>query len=289
MQFSRTNVLILGGTGMLGNAMLRLLAADPDLTVIATSRSSAPPRQFPPEFGARLIGGVDVQAPNSLEELFAARRPDVVINCVGLIKQLSHANRVLSAVPINTLLPHRLTELCQVFGTRLIHISTDCVFSGEKGNYVESDRPDATDVYGLSKFLGEVLEPNAITLRTSIIGPELSSSNGLLCWFLAQQQNVKGYRRAIFSGLPTVELASVIRENVIPRPDLTGLYHVSAAPIAKFDLLKLISQAYGKEIGIDPDDSVVIDRSLDSTKFKVATGYQPPSWPQLIAKMRQFG
>jgi dTDP-4-dehydrorhamnose reductase len=155
--------------------------------------------------------------------------------------------------------------------------------------YREQDVSDAQDLYGRSKYLGEADYPNAVTLRTSIIGHELSSANGLVGWFLAQQGSIKGFRRAIFSGLPTVELARVIRDHVIPNPELHGLYHVSAEPISKFDLLKLIAKAYGKTIDIKPDDNLVIDRSLNSSRFFEATGYNSPPWVQLVQSMRDFG
>jgi dTDP-4-dehydrorhamnose reductase len=214
-------------------------------------------------------------------------RPAVVINCIGLVKQLSQADDPLEALPINALLPHRLARLCDVAEARLVHISTDCVFSGKRGQYQESDLPDAGDLYGRSKLLGEVDSPH-LTLRTSIIGHELNSAHGLVDWFLSQQTSVKGFTRAVFSGLPTVELARVVRDHVLTNPELQGLYHVSSAPIAKHDLLHLVARTYDKQIGIEPDDRLVIDRSLDSTRFRERTGYEPPSWQQLVERMHQF-
>lgn len=281
-------VLVLGASGMLGNAMLRFLASDSAIEVFGTIRSGEARRLFEPAIADRLIAGVDAESSDSLAAVLADRKPDFVINCVGLVKQLEHAKDVLAAVPINTLLPHRLARLCELAEARLIHFSTDCVFAGTKGDYRESDAADATDVYGLSKFLGEVSEPHSVTLRTSMIGHELGSSRSLVDWFLSQGGPVKGYRRAIFSGLPTVELARIVRDYVIPRADLSGLYHVAAAPIAKYDLLKLVAETYGHDVEIVPDDEVVIDRSLDSGPFRQATGYSPPSWPELVAAMRRF-
>jgi dTDP-4-dehydrorhamnose reductase len=212
-----------------------------------------------------------------------------VINAVGLIKQLAGANDALAAIPINSVLPHRLARLCDLVGARLIHISTDCVFSGRKGMYKETDDPDANDLYGRSKFLGEVAYPNTVTLRTSIIGHELSTAHGLVGWFLAQDGTANGYSRAVFSGLSTVELARIIRDYVIPQPELVGLYHVSSDPINKLDLLRLVAKVYGKTIEIIPSEKVVIDRSLDSTRFRQITGYHPPPWDQLVTAMRDFG
>jgi dTDP-4-dehydrorhamnose reductase len=194
----------------------------------------------------------------------------------------------LAAIPINALLPHRLARLCAVAGARLIHMSTDCVFDGQQGRYTESDVSNAQDLYGRSKFLGEVDYPHAVTLRTSIIGHELGSNHGLVDWFLSQQQGVRGFTRAVFSGLPTVELARVMRDFVIPNPGLRGVYHVSAEPIDKHALLQLLAQVYGKTTLIEPDDRLVIDRSLDSTLFRQTTGYQPAAWPELVRQMHSF-
>jgi dTDP-4-dehydrorhamnose reductase len=272
---------------MLGHVVLRFFDSSPGFDAWGTARA-APPAGLPAGLRERVITGIDVENPDSLVRLFAERRPDVVINCVGLVKQLAVANDPLAAIPINSLLPHRLARLAQAVGARLVHISTDCVFDGKRGMYSESDGADAQDLYGRSKHLGEVDYPNAITLRTSIIGPELASAHGLVGWFLSQQGEVRGFKRAVFSGLPTVELARVMRDRVLPHPGLRGVYHVSAAPINKFDLLGLVAQAYGRCTRIVPDEQLVIDRSLDSTRFRLATGYAPPAWHELIRAMREF-
>ena len=281
-------VMILGVTGMLGNAMFRVLSEGPGLGVYGTARSEGARRHFSNELSIRLSIAVDVENYDSVVKAFAAIRPDVVVNCVGLVKQLADANDPFQALPINALLPHRLAALCQAIGARLVHISTDCVFSGTKGNYLESDFPDAYDLYGRSKLLGEVDYPHAITLRTSIIGHELTGHRSLVGWFLAQQKSIKGFTKAIFSGLPTVELARVVRDVVLKRPELHGLYHVAAKPINKFDLLNLVAKVYGKDIEIIPDESLVIDRSLNADHFKEATGYVAPDWPELIQRMYEF-
>ena len=279
-------VLVLGVTGMLGNAVFRVFGADAEHEVWGTLRSGAALRYFPQQRHARLVTGVDVLDQDTLVAVLAKVRPDVVINCVGLIKQLADAKDPLTALPINAMLPHRLARLCALASARLIHISTDCVFSGRKGSYLESDLSDAEDLYGKSKYIGELHDlHNAITLRTSIIGHELSSNYALVDWFLSQKGSVKGYSHAIFSGLPTVELARVMKDFVVPLPQLNGLYHVAAEPIAKRDLLQLVALQYGKEIEIRPDDALVINRSLDGTCFREATGYVAPAWPELIRLM----
>lgn len=281
-------VLVLGASGMLGSAVMRVLSEKEDWKIFGTIRSGTASRFFKPEISASLITGVDVEDQDGLVRVFAQVRPAVVINCIGLIKQLADGEDPLMAIPINSLLPHRLARLCDLAGSRLIHISTDCVFSGEKGGYSEADLSDASDLYGKSKFLGEVHYAHAITLRTSIIGHELQSAHGLVEWFLSQQGCCKGYRRAIFSGLPTVVLAKIMRDVVIPRPELSGLYHVAAAPISKYDLLRLVAREYDKKIEILPEDVVKIDRSLKADRFFQATGYVVDQWPELIKLMHSY-
>ncbi|MEN8638950.1 dTDP-4-dehydrorhamnose reductase family protein [Pseudomonas sichuanensis] len=279
-------ILVLGVTGMLGNAVFRVFSADPAHETWGTLRGQAGLRYFAPSSHERLVCGLDVLDQDALVAVFAKVRPDVVINCVGLIKQLADAKDPLTALPINAMLPHRLARLCAVAGARLIHVSTDCVFSGGKGHYLESDLSDAEDLYGKSKYIGELHDlPHAITLRTSIIGHELGSNHALVEWFLSQEGPVRGFGKAIFSGLPTVELAHVMKDYVISRPELSGLYHVAAAPIAKLELLQLVAARYGKQVEIRPDDALVIDRSLDGSRFREATGYQAPEWPELIRRM----
>lgn len=282
-------ILVLGASGMLGNAMIRILSkSNADWQIYGTIRSEAVKKFFSAEIVDRLVSGVDVEQNESLMQTFIRIRPNIVINCIGLIKQLAEAEDPLKAIQINALLPHRLSKLCELSGARLIHMSTDCVFSGAKGSYCENDPSDAADLYGKSKFLGEVHCAHAITLRTSIIGHELQSAHGLVGWFLSQQARCKGYKRAIFSGLPTVALAQLIRDVIVPKPELSGLYHVAAQPISKFDLLSLIAKVYGKSIEIAPDDTLVIDRSLDATRFQEETGYVAPTWPELIQLMHSY-
>lgn len=274
---------------MLGHAVLRYLVDTGRHDVVGSVRSASGLHLLPAGLHGRILRGVDVENQDSLAALFAQVRPTVVINCIGLVKQLAQADDPLSALPINAMLPHRLSRLCSLVGARLVHVSTDCVFAGTRGGYREADTPDAHDLYGLSKFLGEVDAEHAITLRTSIIGHELGSAHGLVGWFLAQSGSVRGFSRAVFSGLPTVELARVIDEVVLPRPELRGLYHVSAEPINKLDLLRLVAQAYAKDIEIVPDDRLVLDRSLDSSRLREQTGYVAPDWPELVRRMRAFG
>ena len=283
-------ILILGASGMLGNAMLKVFLEKSDLIVYGTVRgdSSSKNNNFRSE-SSRILTNVDVLADNDLLRVMAEVKPQVVVNCIGLVKQLAHVNDPLIALPINSLLPHKLALICTAVGSRLVHVSTDCVFSGKKGMYLETDEPDATDLYGKSKQLGEVTQKkNVITIRTSIIGHEVSGCRSLIDWFLSQSGSVNGYNNAIFSGLPTYELARVIRDFIIPRPELFGLYHVSADPIDKYSLLKLVKDVYEKDIQILQDSSYVVDRSLVSTKFRNKVGYSPDNWLQLIKLMNEY-
>lgn len=273
---------------MLGNALYRLLSEDLTIEAVGTVRSNEVKKMFEEDLRKGLISGINVENSDELMRAIDETRPNVVINCIGLVKQLKAADDPLSVIPINSLLPHRIARICSLSSVRFIHLSTDCVFSGSKGLYTESDQPDARDLYGLSKYLGEVSESNAITLRTSIIGHELQGARSLVDWFLSQKSNIRGFRRAIFSGLPTVEIGRIIKDYVLPNPSLNGLYHLSSDPINKYDLLKMVAEEYKKNIDIIPDDDFKIDRSLDSSRFRLDTGFKPKPWTQLVSEMHEF-
>lgn len=275
-------VLVLGARGMLGHTLLRRLRAR-NVDAWGTVRSDA--RVFPGASAASIRPGVDARRIDSVRAALQAISPGVVINCIGIIKQLPEAKDPVHAIEINALFPHLLARACQDAGARLVHVSTDCVFSGRTGAYRESDPADPEDLYGRSKLLGELDESEGLTLRTSIIGHELGTRHGLVEWLLGEKGSVQGFTRAIYSGLPTVELSDVIAERVLPRPELRGLYHVGSDPISKYDLLVLVARQYGRDVRIDPSDRVACDRSFDSSRFRSATGYAPPPWPELVARM----
>lgn len=286
MRLNDRKILVLGATGMLGHMLLRTFSHRSDFVVHATTRSrEGLSRWFAPELLGRIHTSINADKFDSVVGVLEDVHPDVVINCIGVIKQLDAAKDPGACIEINALFPHCLAKACDEIGARLIHISTDCVFSGKKGMYKEDDFPDCDDLYGRTKLLGEVDYPNAVTLRTSIVGHELSSNVSLVDWFLSQKGSVKGFVNAIYSGFPTVEMARIIAEVVIPRPDLAGLYHLSSEPISKYDLLKLVAQEYDKDIGINPFEDFHCDRSLDSTRFRDATGYEPPNWAELVKMM----
>ena len=283
---SKLRVLICGATGMLGSTLFRALSLNERLEIFGTMRNPRGAEHFAPQLRDHLILTTGLETEPGLSSVFSITQPDIVINCIGIIKQSPSAGDYLQSLAINASLPHRLANCCARTGSRLVHFSTDCVFSGKHGRYKEGDFADANDLYGRTKYLGEVDYENTVTLRTSIIGRELSSARSLVDWFLSQTGEVKGFRKAIFSGLPTIEVARIISEFVLPNPQLRGLYHLSVEPINKHDLLNLIAQAYKKEILIIADDQVVIDRSLNSDRFQFETGFTPKPWPEMIEAMR---
>lgn len=281
----KLRILVLGITGMLGSAMFRNLSATNKFSTFGTIRDSSNLGYFAPKLHNQIISDVHLDTEYGLIKAFDFARPDVVINCVGIIKQHPLANDHLESLNINSTLPHRIASYCAIADARLIHFSTDCVFSGATGRYTECDNADADDLYGRTKYLGEVNCHNAVTLRTSIIGHELSGARSLIDWFLSQSGQVRGFRKAVFSGLPTIEVAQIVGELVVPNPNLRGLYHLSVDSISKHDLLTLVASTYGKQIEIVPDDQVVIDRSLNSERFRAATGFAPKPWPRLVEEM----
>lgn len=274
-------ILILGASGMLGHKLMHVLARDHEVT--GTVRAAVPTVLEP----YRVLRGVQAENFSSIVEAFAASRPEAVVNCIGLIKQLKPSRRDL--VELNAAFPHRLQQLCQATGARMLHLSTDCVFSGHTGNYTEQSVPDPVDDYGLSKLMGEI-EQGALTLRTSIVGREIAGANGLFEWFYSQRGgSIRGFRKAIYSGLTTLEMSRVIVGVLQNHPELEGVWHVSSDPISKFDLLQKLNEAAGLKIDIAADDAFLCDRSLDSSRFREAVKYQPPSWDEMIEEFVQDG
>ena len=269
---------------MLGHKLWQVLSTRMD--TFATLRTSDHPaarlRLLDP---ARTVTDVAADSFETVERSVASVQAQVVVNCIGIVKQAREARDPIPSISINSLFPHRLAALCRAQGARLIHVSTDCVFSGRTGRYDESDIPDPIDLYGRSKLLGEVADGDGLTVRTSIIGRELSGASGLLEWFLAQQGSVRGFRRAIFSGLTTDALARVLAAIVSDHPSLSGIRHVASEPISKHDLLCMLKDAFHSGVEIVPDDEVVCDRSLDGSRFEQETGLRAPSWPEMVAQL----
>ena len=279
-------LMVLGANGMLGGSLFRYFSKQSSFDVLGTVRSSNAESTLNRQGFSNLISNITMDNLDKLSELIHDTRPDVVLNCIGVIKQHNALDTQSDTIQINSLLPHQLAQICDAVGAKLIHFSTDCVFSGKHGGYTEQDLPDAMDLYGRSKLLGEIDYGHHLTLRTSIIGHELARSLSLVDWFLSQEGNVRGYNKAIFSGLPSIYMAEFLHHYVLDKP-LQGVYHVSMEPIDKYSLLKLVKDIYATKHSIVPCSELVIDRSLSSDRIRATVDFTPPSWPELIHKMRK--
>ena len=277
-------VLVLGGSGMLGHQLCRVLSARMETWATFRDKSA---RYKKHNFVAqeRTLGGVNVEDMPSVQRALETVKPDVVVNCIGIVKQRDEARQAIPSIQVNALFPHQLADLCHEYNARLVQISTDCVFSGLRGRCTEADVPDPVDLYGRSKLLGELNRPGCLTLRTSIIGWQLNTFSSLLSWFSRQRgQRVKGYQQAMYSGFSTRVLANLISDLIETRPDLSGLYQVASEPISKYDLLVALRDKLGwDDIQIEPDDNFYCDRSLIGTRFSVATGWKAPTWDEMLS------
>jgi dTDP-4-dehydrorhamnose reductase len=279
-------ILILGGDGMLGHRLLAHLQKNHE-TKVTLHRDLAAYEPYGLFTRDNSYAGVEAQDADRMLEVVADFRPEAVVNTVGIVKQRGAAKEAIPSLEINALLPHRLALLCKAVGVRLVHVSTDCVFSGrKKGGYTEEDVPDPLDLYGRTKLLGEVSEPGCITLRTSIIGLELSRRTGLIEWFLSQRGEIRGFTKAIYTGLTTAEMSRVIERVLVEHQALSGVWQVASEPINKHDLLVRFSEVLGRDdVSIVPDDSVRIDRSLSAVAFEEATGYHAPGWNEMLEEL----
>ena len=283
-------ILILGCNGLLGNTLTKYFFQKSCYETFGFLRDATKLRFFNKEYLENLFLINDVLDIEYLKMKIKELKPDVIINCIGMTNKIKKQDIgfVEKYISVNSIFPHNLKELCFELGIRLIHFSTDCVFSGNKGFYNESEHPDPIDIYGRSKLLGELEFENTITIRKSAIGHELVSKNGLLEWFINQQEKVLGYKETIFSGLTVLELASIIDMYILPNQDLSGIFHISGQPISKYDLLKIIADVYQKQINIIPDHLIKVDRSLNAENFSKLTGYKTKSWKSLIKSMSEF-
>ena len=282
-------VLVFGGEGMLGHKVFEVLSRRFDTSATFLDRDGSW-REFPQYAGvseARLLGGVDALRFETVAAALEQARPDAVVNCVGIIKQLKEASDPILTITLNSLLPHRLAVLCAGLGARLVHMSTDCVFSGRKGGaYTEDDLPDPEDLYGRSKLLGEVDRPDCLTIRTSIFGRDFLKQDALLEWFLSNRgRRVKGYRNAVYSGFPTQVLARIIGDMLADQPTLGGLVQIASAPISKYALLTMLKEALALDVEIEPFEDEPCDRSLSAARFVAATGYHIPSWEEMVTEV----
>jgi dTDP-4-dehydrorhamnose reductase len=281
-----TRALVLGGTGMLGHVLWRT-CREAGIEAVATVRADrlAGPAAAVLDPGSTLTG-VRAEDTESVTRALGDSGAEVVVNCIGIVKQSSRADDAVGTIRVNSLFPHQLAAACRERGMRLIHVSTDCVFSGRTGGYDEDDVPDPVDLYGRSKLLGEVAGDDALTIRTSMIGRELEGANGLLEWFLGQAGGaVRGFSRAVFSGPTTPVLSRAIAGVIGGHPGLEGVHHLGADPIDKHELLLMLREAFSLDVEIERDDTVQVDRSLDSSRFRAATGWEPPSWERMVAEL----
>jgi dTDP-4-dehydrorhamnose reductase len=280
-------IIILGATGMLGHKLMQILSQR--YTVTGTVRGNASDyANHPILSGLHLHGNISADDLGGIQQVIEKTKPNVVINCIGIVKQLPAAQDPLQSIAINALFPHYLAKICRQNNIRLIHMGTDCVFSGHTGNYSENDLSDAEDLYGKTKFLGEVNYPGCLTIRTSIIGRELSTSHGLLEWFLSQEgKTVPGYKKVIFSGLTIITLSEIISKIISDYPALNGIQQIASEPISKYDLLNLVKKIYGMTITIEPDETFINDRSLNPEKFQKETSIKVPSWEYMIDQMHR--
>ena len=281
-------ILVLGASGMLGSAIIRILSENQNWKVLGTIRSDESRKFFDKKINENLVKVNNIIHSDNLFKIFQQIKPEIVINCISLGKELLKKSDPLMMIPVYSLLPHQLSKLCNENETRLVQISTDGVFSGKKGNYTENDVSDAEDIYGITKHLGELIEKHTITIRTSIIGHEINTKNGLVEWFLSQKKQCECFSNAIFSGFPTVVLAEIIRDFIIPNNQLNGVYHIASKPISKCELLTLIAKEYGLEIKLITNNKIKINRSLNADRFKTATGYVSPDWKELIKSMHLY-
>jgi dTDP-4-dehydrorhamnose reductase len=280
-------ILVLGGEGMLGHKAFQIFSRYFDTYV--TFRSFDPPLKHTNIFDEKkIIDKIDAFEFDSIKKAISLTEPNIVINCIGIIKQLKEVQNRRISIYINSLFPHLLVEYCTALGSKLIHISTDCVFSGKKGHYTEDDVSDAEDIYGKTKYLGELDYGNSLTIRTSIIGHELFSHVSLVDWFLSQKNKVvTGYKNAIYTGFPTITLCYEIVRLINNYPQLTGLFHVSSEKISKFNLLSIIKKNYKINVTIKPDEDYHCDRSLNSEKYMRLTNFHPQPWEEMIHQMHE--
>lgn len=283
---SRQRILILGGGGTLGHKFWQVLPGKFPDTFVSIRKNRAFYAKCGLFTGPNVIDGLDLRDFSRLNAVLEEIKPSVIVNCAGVTLRSSEALDKNSAISVNALLPHRLADWCSHSGARLIHFSTVCVYDGKKGSYTEDDAPDARDLYGLTKALGDVNAPFALTLRSSFIGREIFAGTELLEWFLAQKgKTVKGYRKALFTGLTTNALAGLVCGLLENHPRLNGLYHVSSEPVSKYELLLMMKEAYKLDVEIQPEDGFVMRRDLDGQRFARAAGFNCPPWKTMMAEM----
>jgi dTDP-4-dehydrorhamnose reductase len=276
-------VCILGSGGMLGHMLVRVLSETHD--VYGTSKQEWSAASGLAKFLSKekWIAGVDAKDITTVDDFFREHQFDVVINCIGVVKQRGHRTSEDEMIEVNAHFPHKLLRICDASDARLIQISTDCVFSGNKGNYLVTDNPDPIDIYGSSKLAGEIVDDHNLTIRTSHVGRELSNFTSLFEWILNNRgKKVVGYSNAIYSGLTTFSLSVVINSLLTTGSSINGLVHVASSPISKFQLITELNNRLDLGLDIKIDDSVVLNRSLLSSDQITQHGIEIPSWDQML-------
>jgi len=282
----KQKILILGGGGTLGHKLWQLLPSRFPETFVSIRKNRDFYARCGLFTGPNVIDSLDLRDFNRLNAVLDEVKPSVIVNCAGVTLRSKEALDKNSAISINALLPHRLAEWCAKNGARLIHFSTVCVFDGKTGGYTEDSLPDARDLYGITKALGDVSAPFALTLRSSFIGREIFGGTELLEWFLAQKgKKIKGFTKALFTGLTTNKLAELVGDLIEKHPSLNGLYNVSSETLSKYEMLKLMKEAYKLDVEITPDDGFECRRDLKGDRFEKAAGFVCPPWRQLMAEM----
>ncbi len=271
----KKKVLVLGSTGMLGHQVVNYLSQFDAFEIVDIS--------FRNKLRSQTII-LNVTNKKFFEETVIRISPDYIVNCIGIL--IKGSSDVENAIYINAYLPHQLVRLADSMEAKLVHISTDCVFFGDKGGYIESDEKDGKDIYAKTKSLGEIIDKKHLTLRTSIIGPEIKEhGEGLFHWFMMQRGIVNGFTKAIWSGVSTLELAKVVKLAI--ENNITGLYHVTNNKhINKYELLKLFKKYTKKEIEILPIDGKAVDKSFIDTRKEL--NYNMPSYENMVKDMIDF-
>lgn len=269
-------VLVLGGRGMAGHVITAYFQEKPQYNVFYTSRDRED----------KSVMNLDVTNSTNLEKIIDAIKPDIIINCIGILNDHANNNTKL-AFQVNSLLPHQLVKLTDRYNGKLVHISTDCVFSGIKGDYTEADIPDGASIYAQSKQLGEIISDKHLTIRTSIIGPELKKDGiGLFLWFMNQKGKINGYEKVLWNGVTTLELAKAVEAMI--QNNITGLFHLgSEKKISKFELLKLMQKIFEKtDVEIIPDSHPVLDRTIKNTRTDFQ--YAIPTYEKMLVELREW-
>jgi len=279
-------ILILGGNGMIGHKMYQVLSKN-YLDTWVLFKKQIDQINFSEIFNKdKVIENFDLIQFDKLKIILDNISPDVIINAAGVTIRRGINDDMYKSILINSALPHFLDNWTKINNKRLIHFSTDCVFSGKKDFYTEASVTDAEDTYGKTKALGEVVSKNSVTLRGSMIGRELENKTELLEWFLNQNKTtVNGYTNVIYSGITTFRMANYVDKIIRDFPDMHGIYNVSSNSITKYELVNLFNSYFNNESSIIPDNSYTSNKDLDSSKFYKDTGLIKPNWKELVEEL----